>query len=248
MLEKFPPHLEALSTSISRSLEKTFGVNTSDYRRYSDAAELLWTPIAYFEGVETPLSDYRSGVAENIRRSETLLSEAIRSLREDLSELEAENEQAAKPNVIEDSRRIFIVHGHDEGARETIARFVEQLGLDPVILHEQPNKGRTIITKFQEEARDVGFAIVLMTPDDQGGPVRGEQKPRSRQNVVFELGFFIGAIGANRVAALLKGNLERPSDFDGVVYISMDTGSWRHELGRELQAAGFDIDWNIVMR
>jgi predicted nucleotide-binding protein len=104
--------------------------------------------------------------------------------------------------------------------------------------------GRTIITKFREEAADVGFAVVLMTPDDYGGKVRAARNPRARQNVVFELGFFIGTLGPGRVAALVKGGIERPSDLDGVVYISLDDGSWKEELGRELEAAGFEIDWN----
>jgi predicted nucleotide-binding protein len=147
----------------------------------------------------------------------------------------------------ERSRRVFIVHGHDEGARESVARFVERLGFEPVILHERPNKGRALISKFREEAAEIGFAVVLMTPDDVGGKAGGEQRPRARQNVIFELGFFIGGLGPSRVAALVKGNVETPSDYDGVVYIPFD-GDWQRGLARELEAAHFDIDWNKVMR
>jgi Predicted nucleotide-binding protein containing TIR-like domain len=70
--------------------------------------------------------------------------------------------------------------------------------------------------------------------------------PRARQNVVFELGFFIGKIGPERVAALVKGNIELPSDFDGVVYISLDKEDWKTKLGTELKFAGYTIDWNKV--
>lgn len=146
------------------------------------------------------------------------------------------------------SNKVFIVHGHDDGVREAVARFVEKLGLEAIILHERPNKGRTIITKFREETEGVGFAVVLMTPDDVGGALGESTRPRARQNVVFELGFFIGALGPSRVAALVKGDVEHPSDFDGVVYISFDNGDWRMQLGRELHAADFAIDWNKVMR
>lgn len=145
-------------------------------------------------------------------------------------------------------RKVFIVHGHDDAAKEGVARFLEKIGFEAVILHECPNKGRTIITKFREEAEDIGFAVVLMTPDDHGGKVGCETSPRARQNVVFELGFFIGMLGPARVAALVKGELEKPSDFDGVVYISLDNGTWKMALGQELQAAGYEIDWNQVMR
>jgi predicted nucleotide-binding protein len=83
-----------------------------------------------------------------------------------------------------------------------------------------------------------------MTPDDLGG-VRegGEQKLRARQNVIFELGFFIGALGPDRVAALIGQQVERPSDFEGVVYIPVET-DWRLPLCKELKAAGYDIDLN----
>jgi predicted nucleotide-binding protein len=144
---------------------------------------------------------------------------------------------------------VFIVHGHDDGALHMVARFIEQLQLKAIILHERANKGRTIITKFQGEAAGIGFAIVLMTPDDLGKAKDApDLKPRARQNVVFEFGFFIGALRPERVAALVKGDIERPSDLDGVVYISLDSTDWRTQLGRELQAAGFAIDWNLVMK
>jgi len=146
------------------------------------------------------------------------------------------------------SRKVFIVHGHDGAPKAEVARFVEKIGLEPIILHERPNKGRTLITKFQEEAGTVDFAVVLMTPDDVGKAAGvSELNPRARQNVVFELGFFIGRLGPSRVAALIKGNVEKPSDFNGVVYISLDDGGWQQQLGKELQAAGYAIDWNLVM-
>jgi predicted nucleotide-binding protein len=88
-----------------------------------------------------------------------------------------------------------------------------------------------------------------MTPDDHGAKAaESNTKPRARQNVVFELGFFIGRLGSERVAALIKGDVERPSDLEGVVYINLDDSGWKQELAQELDAAGFEIDWNKVMR
>ncbi len=146
------------------------------------------------------------------------------------------------------NKKVFIVHGRDDGTKQTVARFIERLDLQPIILHERPNKGRTIITKFREESAAVGFAVVLMTPDDLGKSVdAAELKPRARQNVVFELGFFIGSLQPERVAALVKGEVEKPSDFDGVVYISLDRGDWQTLLGQELKAAGYQFDWNEVL-
>jgi Predicted nucleotide-binding protein containing TIR-like domain len=146
------------------------------------------------------------------------------------------------------SNKIFIVHGHDEGAREAVARFLFQLGLEPIILHEQANRGRTVIEKVEANG-DVSFAVVLLTPDDEGCVKGGKPEPRARQNVLLELGYFIGRLGRENVCALKRGAVEIPSDFAGVVWEPMDNGNgWKQSLGRELQAAGHSIDWNKVMR
>lgn len=144
---------------------------------------------------------------------------------------------------------VFIVHGRDEAAKEAVARFIEQLGLHSVVLHEMPNGGRTIIEKF-EEYSNVGFAVVLLTPDDIGAsPEQREQmKPRARQNVILELGYFLGKLGRNRVCLLYKEGVEIPSDYHGVLYVPMDTGNgWRLELAKELKHAGFKIDMNTTV-
>ena len=146
------------------------------------------------------------------------------------------------------TNKIFIVHGHDEGARESVARYLEHLGFQPIILHEQANRGRTVIEKVEANS-DVSFAVVLLTPDDEGCVKGGATEPRARQNVLLELGYFIGRLGRERVCALKRGVVEIPSDFAGVVWEAMDGGAgWKQALGRELAAAGHEIDWNKVMR
>lgn len=146
------------------------------------------------------------------------------------------------------SNKVFIVHGHDDGAREMVARFLERVGLEAVILHEQANQGRTIIEKVVAHG-DVGFAVVLLTPDDEGCVKGGAPEPRPRQNVLLELGYFIGRLGREKVCALKRGSLEIPSDFAGVVWQPMDdNGGWKQALAKELEAAGHVMDWNKVMR
>jgi predicted nucleotide-binding protein len=144
----------------------------------------------------------------------------------------------------EDRSKVFVVHGHDEGAREGVARFLEKIGLKAIVLREQPNRGRTIIEKFVDCAREVGFAVVLLTPDDLGGPAATEvQQSRARQNVIFELGYFVGSLGRGRACLLRKGDVEIPSDLYGVVYTDMDgADGWKIELARELKDAGFEFD------
>lgn len=146
------------------------------------------------------------------------------------------------------SNKIFIVHGHDGEARESVARFITHIGLTPIILHEQANCGRTVIEKVEAHG-DVGFAVVLLTPDDLGkAKDANELEPRARQNVLLELGYFFGRLGRKNVCALTRGEVEVPSDFAGIVWENMDSGSgWKLALGRELQAAGHSIDWNKVM-
>ena len=143
------------------------------------------------------------------------------------------------------TKEIFLVHGHDEGTMHEVARFLEKIGLTPIILHEQADKGRTIIEKFEDHSRSIGFAVVLMTPDDVGGP-KGhvfDQKPRARQNVIFELAFFVGKLGRDRVCALRKGEVELPTDYLGVLYKPMDNaGVWKGKLARELLEAGISVD------
>ena len=144
------------------------------------------------------------------------------------------------------SNRVFVVHGRDEGTRSIVARFLESLRLEAIILQEQANEGRTIIEKF-EDYSDVGFAVVLCTPDDVGSPANDEEnsRPRPRQNVVLEWGFFLGKLRRNRVCALVKGDVEIPSDYAGVLYVPLDeSGGWKWQLAIELQQAGLPVDLN----
>ncbi len=144
---------------------------------------------------------------------------------------------------------IFIVHGRDEEAKEKVARFLEKIKFTPIILHEQANQGRTIIEKFEQHAHASSFAVVLLTPDDVGALAGGEKnlKPRARQNVIFELGYFIGALGRKHVCALTKGDVEIPTDFAGVVYITFDSSdAWKMPLIQELKKAGFEVDANLA--
>jgi predicted nucleotide-binding protein len=160
-----------------------------------------------------------------------------------------ENNDAVKVDggKVMDMTKVFIVHGHDNGAKQETARFIERLGLEAIILHEQVNQGKTIIEKIEENT-NVGFAIVLYTPCDLGKAKDDlDLKERARQNVIFEHGYLIGKLGRQRVSALVKGNVEKPNDISGVVYIDMDNGGgWKVPLAREMKSVGYDIDMNKI--
>jgi predicted nucleotide-binding protein len=138
--------------------------------------------------------------------------------------------------------RVFVVHGQNETARAAVVSFLESLELVGIVLHEQPNMGRHLLTKFIQEADLVTFAVVLMTDDDMGSVKGGKLTPRARQNVILELGYFLAHLGQARVCALITPGLETPSDFDGIVYIRMDDEHrWQQELKRELLAAKIPV-------
>jgi hypothetical protein len=243
------PEVVSLRAAIEGTLGDIFGPNSHEYHRYRSAAVFDGGPVMIVRGVAPDLR-FREYHDQSRKRAIALLQQAIAGLREQLAFAEPSDEPSEEgpyePEPKPLQRRIFVVHGHQDGPREAVARFLEKIGFEAVILHERPNKGRALITKFQDEAAGIGFAVVIMTGDDVGGPVDGNTQPRARQNVIFELGFFIGALGPARVAAIVASGVERPSDFEGVVYIPLD-GEWKTTLARELKATGYEIDWNKVM-
>jgi predicted nucleotide-binding protein len=157
--------------------------------------------------------------------------------------------EVSMPILKYDTQKVFIVHGHDTESKEMVARFVQKIGLKPIILHEQPNSGLTIIEKL-ESFSNVGFAVVLLTPDDIGGlsTAQNNLQARARQNVILELGYFIGKLSRNRICALYKQGVEIPSDYGSVVFIELDEkGAWRTKLAQEFVHAGMAIEIEALL-
>ncbi len=138
--------------------------------------------------------------------------------------------------------KAFIVHGHNGEMKEAVARLIERQGIKAIILHEQANKGKTIIEKFEQHS-DVGSAICLFTADDLGrAKSESNDSKRARQNVVFEAGYFIGKLGRNNVVIIADPAVEIPSDMQGIVYT--DSANWKFSVLQELRVIGYDIDYN----
>lgn len=136
-----------------------------------------------------------------------------------------------------DNMKIFIVHGHDNVAKLELKNYIQntlKLG-EPIILAEKASIGLTIIEKFEKYASSCNLVFVLLTPDDVYGSER-----RARQNVIFEMGYFLGKLGrkSGRVILLYKGNLDIPNDISGLIYINIDNGieAAGEEIRREISA------------
>lgn len=223
-----------------------------------------------FDGINSPYSYYREygriGDPYNILGEDSVkeikhqVSEKITYLESIIDRLpiipsDEMKEFSTPMNVLNNKQNsnitnnVFIVHGHDTGLKNEVARFITELGYSPIILHEQPSSGKTIIEKI-ESYTDVCFAIVLYTPCDMGA-INGASdfKPRARQNVVFEHGFLSGKIGRERVCALIKDDVEKPGDMDGIVYVTYDTrGAWKKDIAREMEAIGLDINYKALLK
>jgi len=223
-------------------LEKAFGVNSPNVSSVIDVGKYRSIPINAGE------KWWENQRAKSLKTQLNQIGGLVELLQTEM-QLEQGTASAVARKPVK-GHRIFLVHGHDEGVLHEIARFLEKLKRDVIVLREQPNQGKTIIEKF-ESYSDVGFAIVLLTADDRGGTRElpyEKQQLRARQNVIFELGYFIGRIGRNRVCALYNPGVEIPSNYSGVLYIQLDEqGGWRLSLAKEMKAAGLPIDMNLAL-
>lgn len=205
-----------------------------------EANEYIGSIGIFSLGPRTPaqkLAELRNSIREKVRR--------LKSLQARLHLYE--NKNGAPPTgAPTDRTTIFVVHGRNDLWENKVARYLSAVTSLPVdILHEKPHAGRTLIEKFEDYARTARYVVVILTPDDEARPRGSEDllKPRGRQNVVFELGYFVGALGRGRVALLYDETVERPTDIDGVGYVPLDPrGGWRIELAKELLAAGIAVD------
>jgi predicted nucleotide-binding protein len=188
----------------------------------------------------------------NFDRAKATFLKALRItlevIQEDkFGEIRSPKSSAGTPEL---SNKVFVVHGHDSALKTDVERFIHQIGLEPVVLHRQPDKGQTLIEKFEENS-DVGYAFILLTPDESAYTVDQEKLPdasrkkelRARPNVIFEFGFFVGKLGRQRVCCIYKEGVILPSDLTGLIYkkVSDSIDSQAYSIIQELKAAGYKI-------
>lgn len=241
------PKINVLENAIDHFLSRTFGEGTAEYIRYSSAKRLDTASIH----PETTLDEVIQGLKDGKDQAIKFL-EGIKGLfLEEIALVASTTDHQLIQNTQSDStsQEIFIVHGSDHGTRDTVTLFLKKLKLSPIILDEEASKGRTIHQKFRDHST-VAYAVVLFTPDDVGAPADNPNmlKPRPRQNVVYELGFFSAMLNDSKVCVLYSDGVEIPSDLSGVIYIRLDRdGAWHSKLAKEMKASGIEIDMNQVL-
>lgn len=233
-------NLDGLIKKCQLYIRKIFG-EESNY--LNDLDNISFTPRVYYSGMA------RQSYVDSFEKGKTRFLNLVDVMIEDIQLSDDSN--MGTDNIDNCSilnNKVFIVHGHDDAMKQTIARYLEKLKLDPIILGEQPSGGVKSILEKIEEYSDVNYAVVLLSPCDEGHE-KGQKNltPRARQNVIAELGYFIGKLGRNHVSIVKNGELEFPSDFLGNYYIEYSNNNWGSSLFQELKAAGFIIDANNLM-
>lgn len=219
----------------------------------------IWEQITSFIITEFIKSLNHRKKLERLKESLSLIGFLDDTLNPILLEIELNSKKDEKQTLIEkkvssnnrenlaekSKSKVFIVHGHEEGLKQSVARFLEKQGIKPIIISEQPTGSNTIIEQI-EKYSDVDFAVVLMTGDDEGRKKGNRNfKKRARQNVILELGYFLGKLGRKHVAVIYENDVEIPSDFSGILYIPYDLHeAWKIKLAKELKDIGFELDLN----
>ena len=213
--------------------------------RYSDISNLVCSKEQFKSIIDELVQDYglsHFGYGDKYKLNNTIL------------DFYSNGGFNAKVNVKQndilnrEKMKVFIVHGHDVAAKESVARFIEKIGCEAIILSEQANGGNTIIEKIEKNT-DVGYAIVIYTPCDKGGKNKenAQLEPRARQNVVFEHGYLIAKLGRKNVSVLMRESVVPPSDISGLGYEPLDdNGAWRNNVAKNMKDAGYSIDMNNI--
>jgi len=222
----------------SELLKQSFNKPDNEYREQYDNVNRKFIYVS-----KSPAEELQEFI-EDVKNKVNNLKQLVAKISLIKSEIKETTISISESNT----NKVFIVHGHNNEVKVNVARTIEKLGLEAIILHEQPNTGKTIIEKFEQHS-DVSFAVVLLTDDDLGRSKKGEDlKTRARQNVILELGYFIGKLSRNRVCPLYMPDVELPSDLHGLLYIEIDQAeNWKFKLAKELREAGFNIDVNKIL-
>ena len=234
------PEFNAWKSKIKRFISKVYGSKSEEMKSFDSTMFISSVPLIGGTSAQSN-HNYNAKYCRNgLETTKAILKTYLDDFDDEIpTETHVENQKQA------DLSKIFIVHGHDGELKLSVKSIIEKQEITPIILSEQANKGRTVIEKFEDNS-DVGGAICLFTADDLGKAKDSkEDKPRARQNVVFEAGYFMGKLGRNHVVILSDSGVELPSDLAGVVYTN--TRNWQVDLLKELKEMGYKIDLNKLL-
>ena len=258
--------LDSLHGTISHTLTELFGADERfilqkfAYRIYTEwnldpESEIrpgVNVTVTNGSAVFLPEAKIQQGYRASLKDGLAVLAEALTYLRDRQGEFPAElhsgTDRSPHQQPILSSNDIILIHGRETLARPAVERVLKLAGLNPIVLHEQPNSGQTLIRQMEKFGTVGGFAVVVATPDDVGGVSKDVLRPRAKQNVIGEMFWFAGRLGSERVCVLLQGDTEMPSDIAGIGYTAMDSrGAWKTALCDALQNAGYTIDRGKVL-
>ena len=232
--------------------------NTELLKRIFSTAELAeeysqWFGIGVIAMREPSLgekiADLYKNIDQKIHRIDSIIErlELIPLTKAATAGAPQESESARSP---EKTKKVFVVHGHDEIAKANLEVFLHEIGLEPVVLHRQADEGLTIIEKFEKHS-DVGYAFILLTPDEISYVKADESKDdnkrqeeyRARPNVIFEFGYFVGKLGRSRVCCLYTGGVSLPSDVSGMIYKKFTNSieEVAYSIIKDLKASGYAL-------
>lgn len=222
---------------VEELLKQSFSISNNDYHKeFCETGQSL---------IFIPGQDYIQDEKDEITEKVTYLESLVERLSLIPSAIENQDASDSKP-IPAKSKKIFIVHGHDNAFRTEIELLVKQLNYEPIVLFKQASGGKTIIEKLEGETDNVAFAIILYNACDYGHDKDTiKENPRARQNVIFEHGYLCAKLGRNRVCALVEPGIEIPGDLAGVVYVPT-TGPWQYRIAKEMKQAGLEIDMNLL--
>lgn len=182
-------------------------------------------------------------ISDSIHKMNSTLGGYLAEALNDIINANPEIDNVAPQKTI--GNTVFIIHGHDNELKVQLQLLLKVAGVNNFVLHEQPDKGRTIIEKLVQETESSGYAVALLTPDD----LLDNGNNRARQNVILELGYFLGKIGKERVRIIVRDDVEIPTDLQGVLYEKYDaSGAWKMKLLKEIQAVGIYVDLGAAVK
>jgi predicted nucleotide-binding protein len=226
---------ETVQSNIRTAVLEIFGENSPEYREHRYYR--IWHgPLIITDTGYDRQEKFEAGIAQTI----TMLKGLVSRLEEKRDDITPDSSAVplAKEQILDSNRNVFIVHGQDEVNLPKLERLLhERWNLIPIVLREEPGKGRTLIEKFEQVALMAIYAFAIFTPDDQI-EMSGGKYAQARPNAVFELGWFYGKLGRDRVCILFKSGTKIHSDLDGIsrIEFNIDVTEKLAQIEKELKA------------